>query len=408
MWSTTGATSLSIDHGVGTVTGTSINVSPSATTTYTLTATNPLGSTTASATIIYMPIAQASSQVYYSEHAMFIIPSTGQVDWNSSDSWDSLYSTNNVNSYVATLKSVFPDDYYFVVVAANNLSPNIVPSVIAYRHEADGIGLNSAGGVGTPSICRYNIGGGTVIPGAFGVLDHEIGHNWGVFVGLGPANSSSHWVSNSTAGGQMSEIYSDDDDYVTDKVISGDPINGFSWTPISNITVNETETFNLQDLYLQGLNDKFPPIYVLNSPVYNSDNTMSYSSVSTYDQNWVIQHNGARNPSYQTSNKTFRMAVVYIARDLSEIQTVYQPIEESINDFVNGEQIDNVNYRFQVPYLVDTQFRASANALLADLDGNHTPTLTINGFGYLVSSDGNATVAFTAADADGPAPVDVQ
>lgn len=46
-WSVTGATSLSIDQGVGTVTGTSQSITPSATTIYTLTATNAYGSTTA-------------------------------------------------------------------------------------------------------------------------------------------------------------------------------------------------------------------------------------------------------------------------------------------------------------------------------------------------------------------------
>ena len=47
-WSVTGATTLSIDQGVGPVTGqTSIPVNPTATTTYTLTATNAFGSSTA-------------------------------------------------------------------------------------------------------------------------------------------------------------------------------------------------------------------------------------------------------------------------------------------------------------------------------------------------------------------------
>lgn len=45
-WTVTGATSLSIDGGIGTVTGSSRTVSPAATTTYTLTATNANGSAT--------------------------------------------------------------------------------------------------------------------------------------------------------------------------------------------------------------------------------------------------------------------------------------------------------------------------------------------------------------------------
>lgn len=51
-WSVTGATSLSISPGIGTVTGTSLLVSPAQTTTYTLTATNAGGSTTAETTVI--------------------------------------------------------------------------------------------------------------------------------------------------------------------------------------------------------------------------------------------------------------------------------------------------------------------------------------------------------------------
>src|SRR5690349_21002820 len=50
-WAVTGATSLKIDQGVGTVTGTSVKVSPKMTTKYTLSATNAAGSRTASVTV---------------------------------------------------------------------------------------------------------------------------------------------------------------------------------------------------------------------------------------------------------------------------------------------------------------------------------------------------------------------
>lgn len=56
-WNVTGATSLSIDQGVGDVTGkTSINVSPTATTKYTITAANSSGNSTATSTITVNPI----------------------------------------------------------------------------------------------------------------------------------------------------------------------------------------------------------------------------------------------------------------------------------------------------------------------------------------------------------------
>lgn len=50
-WSVSGATSLAIDRGIGVVTGTSLAVTPGATTTYTLTATGPGGTATGTATV---------------------------------------------------------------------------------------------------------------------------------------------------------------------------------------------------------------------------------------------------------------------------------------------------------------------------------------------------------------------
>jgi hypothetical protein len=111
-----------------------------------------------------------------------------------------------------------------------------------------------------------------------------------------------------------------------------------------------------------------------------------------------------RNPTFRSSDKQFRVGFVYVARNVAEVYTVYQPIERSANHFANDEQIDTTNYRFQVPFLVDTQYRASIDALLADLDGNATPTLGIDGATDVVSTDGTAQVPFTAADPGGPAP----
>jgi hypothetical protein len=44
------------------------------------------------------------------------------------------------------------------------------------------------------------------------------------------------------------------------------------------------------------------------------------------------------------------------------------------------------------------------DARLADLDGNRTPTLGLTGSADITSSDGSATVPFTAADPDGAVP----
>ena len=54
-WAVNGATSLSLDQGIGAVSGTSLTVRPAATTTYALTATNPAGSVTALTTVTVLP-----------------------------------------------------------------------------------------------------------------------------------------------------------------------------------------------------------------------------------------------------------------------------------------------------------------------------------------------------------------
>lgn len=55
-WVVGNATAVTIDHGVGTVTGTMVTVSPGETTTYTLTATSAGGSVTAKATVTVVPV----------------------------------------------------------------------------------------------------------------------------------------------------------------------------------------------------------------------------------------------------------------------------------------------------------------------------------------------------------------
>ena len=58
-WSVTGATSLSLDNGIGPVTGGSAGILPAATTTYTLTAGNVAGAVTRTATVQVIPAGQA-------------------------------------------------------------------------------------------------------------------------------------------------------------------------------------------------------------------------------------------------------------------------------------------------------------------------------------------------------------
>lgn len=405
-WSTSAARNVRLTPVFGNVpVSGSLKVFPNGTTTgylyYQLTAQNAAGTTMRSVRLAQMSaLEKISDSLYYSEHVLFIIPPASQVTWGST-SYNEIYSKANRDSFVATLKQYFPDDYMYVPLTSSNVSPSMSPNALTFRHLASGIGDVNITGVGVPNFTRYPVYG-SFIPGSFGLLTHEAGHNWaariGVEVGWG------HWLSNSTANGQMADLYSTDG-YQTVAEIHGDPAAGFTWSAINNVTKTQSETFNDQDLYLMGMNNTFPALHVLKTPVYNADHTMSFASVSSYDQAWVEQRWGVRSPSYRTSPKRMRAAFVYIARDLAEILTVAPSVEISATQWSEGEQIDTLNFSMQVPFLVATKYRGSFNARLADLDGNATPTLTITGPDYVVSPDGWATIPFVANDPDGPAPV---
>ncbi|MEP7156544.1 MAG: hypothetical protein ABI905_12270 [Betaproteobacteria bacterium] len=400
-WTTSGATIVSMDQGIGDVTGVNtFSVSPSATTRYTLTASNASGNVTASVQVNLIALQPLSATTWHTENAFFLIADPAQVTFPD---WNSIYSTANVDSYIAQLNNAFPDDYMMVVVAANQLMPAAVPSVITRRHLATGIGQDSITGTGIANICRFHLGTSpNVSTGAFAVFDHEIGHNWGVQIGM--QLGIGHWLKEGTVHGQMADNYFDAQ-FTTAQQINGDPVNGFTWTAIDNLLRNDSEIFSDQDLYAMGLNAVFPDAYVLANPVLNPDHSVSYSSVAKYDHAWVLNKHGPRVPGYQASEKQFRVGFVYVARDFAEIQSVYSGIEQSARHFANAEQIDTVRHRFQVPFLVETKFRGSVKSRLADLDGNTAPTLSLSGATYLTSSDGKASVPFAAADADGASPI---
>jgi hypothetical protein len=344
---------------------------------------------------------QISPQLYKTEHAVYYIPDAAQVTFPTYTSVMSIANIDNI--YLPQLQSAFPDDYMMVAIAANGLSPNTVPSVITRRHLADGIGDTTITGVGVANLCRCPLGGGAVTAGALGVFDHEIGHNWSAR--LGSEVAAGHWYANGTVHGQMADnTYVVEDGVVIAQQINGDAVNGFTWIGINNTTRNETDTFSDQDLYLMGLHPTYPDSYVLTNPVFNADHTVSSSAVQKYDHAWMLGKNGARTPSYRTSDKQFRLGFMYIARSLTEIQDAYLYWELSIAHFENAEAFEPSRVGPQVPFLVATKYRASVRARLADLDGNATPTLSLGSPSYLTSANGTAVLRFTAADADGAAP----
>ncbi|HEY4249383.1 MAG TPA: immunoglobulin domain-containing protein [Lacunisphaera sp.] len=369
------------------------------------------------------PLIQLGPTVYQTEHCLFIIDAS--VTWSSpSTAYDEIYGTGasapyfpRLSGYFDTLTGLFPGNYFSICYIANTGASN-VPNYIDRTYKATGIsaglgsaGLGTSGVPGTPQsfatvdFCRYNLPGGNVITPALGVYDHELGHAWGaqIFYTLNqPSLANGHWLPNSTVDCQLGGGLSTDG-YVTVNKIHGDPEHGFRWQRVSNARSNDYSVFSEQTLYLMGLADLFPTSYVLNDPVYNSDQTMSFSSVDTFDHAAAVATYGVRNPDYKTSPKQFKLGFVYIARDVNEVNTVYQAVEQSAENFCNGEAINTTTFRSQTPFLTDSRYRASVDGLLSELDGNSRPVVTIDN-PYVLSTDGTATVTFSASDPDGPAP----
>lgn len=369
------------------------------------------------------PLNQISGTLYQTEHCLFIIDTT--VTWSSpTTAYSDIYAPGStapyfprLAGYFDTLTTQFPGSYFSVCYIANTGASN-VPNYIDRIYKATGIssgigsaGLGSSGVPGTPQsfasvdMCRYNLPGGNVSATMLGVFDHEIGHAWGaqIFYTLNqPSLSNGHWLANSNVDCQMSGV-SSTDGYVSVNKIYGDPVHGFRWQKVNNNRSNDTEVFSEQALYLMGVSPAFPTSYVLNNPVYNADLTMSYSSIDTFDHAAAVATYGVRNPDYKTSPKQFKLGFVYVARDLNEVNTVYQAVEQSIDQFCNGEAISTTTYRSQTPFLADSRYRASVDGLLAELDGNSRPTLSVNS-GYVLSNDGTATVGFVASDTGGSTP----
>lgn len=376
----------------------------------------------ASAVSFATPLVQVDANTYKTEHCLFVIDST--VTWSSpTTAYNDLYAPGTgpvyfpkLAGYFSTLTSLFPGNYFSVCYIANTGASN-VPNYINRTYKGTGIsngagssGIGAGSGV-TPGtydavdMCRYNLPGGNIISPALAVFDHEIGHAWGaqIFYTLNPPMlANGHWLPNSTVDCQLGSGTSTDG-YVTVNKIYGDPVSGFRWQKVDNARSNDTAVFSEQTLYLMGVSPSFPTSYVLNAPVFNADHTMSAASVDTFDHAAAVNSYGVRNPDYKTAPKQFKLGFIYIARDLAEVNSVYQIVEQSIGSFCNDESLSGGAFRSQTPFLCDARYRASVDALLADLDGNRTPSISIPS-PYVSSTDGTATVAFTASDPDGSAP----
>jgi hypothetical protein len=124
-----GATALSIDQGVGSVSGSSVSVQPGATTTYTLTATNANGSSTASLTVVVTPLNAPTINAFSAGAASVVHGQSTTLSWNVSGA-----TSLSISGGVGTVSgasgsvSVTPTASTTYVLTATNASGSVTAS----------------------------------------------------------------------------------------------------------------------------------------------------------------------------------------------------------------------------------------------------------------------------------------
>ncbi len=143
-WSVSGATSLSIS-GVGAVSGTSVAVTPSVTTTYTLTATNAAGSVTASTTITLVPPVISA---FSASPSSLTLGGTTTLSWNVAGA--ASLSISGIGAVSGNSVVVTPSASTTYTLTATNASGSVTASVTVTVNNPPPPTITSFGASATP------------------------------------------------------------------------------------------------------------------------------------------------------------------------------------------------------------------------------------------------------------------
>jgi hypothetical protein len=129
-WSVRSARSLTVDNGVGTVTGTNVSVRPARTTTYTLTATNTRGTVTARATVTVNVATTPAPTI----SSFIATPATINAGASTTLSWTVANATSlsisGVGAVTGTSRAVAPAQTTTYVLTAANATSSTTRSVV--------------------------------------------------------------------------------------------------------------------------------------------------------------------------------------------------------------------------------------------------------------------------------------
>lgn len=240
------------------------------------------------------------------------------------------YPVSNVSCGVTNfqayqkLYSVLPDEFDIAMVTPGmqmlrrgDLVENI-PYLVFVSNDIQNIGLDiydkteQFGSAGRLKSVIYNSFGG------LDVVDHEVGHVWGVAIGrqLGLLKQTDHinavtyhWTDKSDVGGQMQSFY----------FSSGGPglfiPNGDeTWRFVKNTDASLNEPYSPLELYVMGLigPEEVPPVHIFSgSPDMTDPERVTFPSYRTITiEDVIASEGGERIPSVADSQKDFTMAYI--------------------------------------------------------------------------------------------------
>jgi PKD repeat protein len=200
-WSVTGATSISIDNGIGAVTGTTVVVTPTSTTTYTLTATNAGGPATSTSTVTVTPFPVPAIASFAAIPASVVAGSSATLAWSVTGA-TSISIDSGIGAVTGTSVVVTPTTTTTYTLTATNaggpatatatvtVTPFPVPVIASFTATPSTIAR------GASSTLAWSVTGATSLS-----IDNGIGAVTGTSVVVTPSATTTYTLTATNAGG---------------------------------------------------------------------------------------------------------------------------------------------------------------------------------------------------------------
>lgn len=312
---------------------------------------------------VKFPAVKLGDGLYATQYAFFIVDKKGEIFPNFPV--DDMYCGKTYPEAYKKLYSVFPDVFDFItLMPAGTLYRKSdyrenVPYFVMVKNDVKNIGVpifNDAAKYGSAGRLRG------VIYHSYGygaILDHEVGHAWGIDIGksLGLVTNKHHWVANSDTYGQMTEFYFYKGNYYK-FIDNGDG----TFKAVKNIDMENVQYTPLT-LYVMGLlpPEEVPPVHILEGEIdFSNLNKVKPERVKEITIWDVIKaEGGERDPPYESSQKNFTMAFIIVKPD------EFTPAEYAFFSLVSkffGSREKGEHYL--TPFYIATGGRGTMNTIL--------------------------------------------